>query len=118
MSGSWSTGIPTLINVDPVVVHVIAGPLEVVVRHDGGLLLGPGGTGVGLVDDAVIPATSAISTVLTIMEHIPRLAVICVTYSVRSCDALCFAHQEAFSLSNLNYNNVLTNCNYNLSFDF
>ena len=64
MSASWSIVITVLIlvDVDPSVMQVIAGTLEVVVRHDGGLLLGAGEAGVGLVDDAVISSPSVVLT--------------------------------------------------------
>ena len=104
MSASGSAGIPILIDVDPLVVHVIAGPLEVVVRHDVGLLLGPGGAGVLLVDDAIIPAPGIVSTLLIrFTENIAGVAVIGFTFSVSSPDTLVHVHQEAILLgSDLN----------------
>ena len=62
--------ITALIDVDPAVVEVEAGPLEVVVGHDLGPLLGAGGAGVGLVDDAIIsPAPGVVFTHLITSSH-------------------------------------------------
>ena len=62
--------LPALIDVDPAVVEVEAGPLEVVVGHDLGPLLGAGGAGVGLVYDAIVsPAPGVVFTHLITSSH-------------------------------------------------